>query len=88
MWANDLLRSILSILNHFSKHSSTFDYMGEALKCLRMVLELPEKFIDPKLREKIPSFLSKYLKSSNAFVSIEAAKVNLSVLNPVSINLF
>lgn len=75
-----MMRSILSILNNVPKNNTAFDCIIEALKCLRTILELPDKFIDSKTKEKIPSGLSKYLKATSVFISIEAAKVRKLII--------
>lgn len=60
-------------------HSSLnyFDCVLEGLKCLKIILRLPTKFIDAKEREKVTSTVSKYLNTKSTFIAIESAKVRL-----------
>lgn len=76
MWANEVLKAILSILKTGSKIPNYFDCTLEGLKCVQTILRLPSKFIDLKRKAKVPSAITKYLKASSEFIAIEAAKVN------------
>jgi hypothetical protein len=76
-WANDLVKSIFNILRSSQKSSNHFDTVIEALRCLKVLLRLPNKFIEAKEKEKLLPVVSKYLKANSAFIAIEAAKVKM-----------
>lgn len=70
-------------MNNFKvpqKNSNDFDIVLEALRCLQVLLRLPDKFIDLKEKEKVLVVVSKYLKANSPFIAIEAAKVRLTII--------
>lgn len=75
-WSNDLLKTILNNFQISQKHSNNFDWVLEAMRCLKVILDLPIKYQDVKEREKVLGVVSKYLKASSPFIAIEGAKVN------------